>query len=62
MNKRTKHTRGSVRKSNSKLVAVWLPTPMVALIDRAVETGDTDRSKFIREAIRRHCGSSGQAA
>ena len=43
--------RGSVTKSKSKLVAVWVPTEMAAAIDQAVIDQDTDRSKFIRRAL-----------
>ena len=37
---------------NSRLVTLWLPERLDPLIDQAVFTLDTDRSKFIRCAIR----------
>lgn len=58
----TKRSRGSVKKKGSKLVALWLPDPLARLVDKAVENGDTDRSKFIREAIRQHCRRNQSAA
>lgn len=48
------HQRGAVRKASSQLIAVWVPHQMVAVLDRAVTELDTDRSKFVREAIREH--------
>jgi len=39
-------------KRNSKMVNVWLPESLIAVIDTAVVEQDTDRSKFIRQAIR----------
>jgi metal-responsive CopG/Arc/MetJ family transcriptional regulator len=44
--------RGSVKKKDSELVALWIPRPVVEAIDRAVITEDSDRSKFIRRAVR----------
>lgn len=44
--------RGSISKSRSRLINLWIPNPLLPLIDQAVEIEDTDRSKFIRNAIR----------
>ena len=44
--------RGSVTKSGSELISFWLPKPIAAMLDDAVNSGDTDRSKFIRAAVR----------
>jgi metal-responsive CopG/Arc/MetJ family transcriptional regulator len=44
--------RGAVNKTESRLVNVWVPREMLPLIDLAVRTEDSDRSKFIRRAIR----------
>lgn len=44
--------RGAVKKADSKLINVWMPTPMVTVMDQAVHDADTDRAKFIRLAIR----------
>lgn len=38
----------------STLVALWIPGSMLAALDDAVATEDTDRSKLIRRAIRNH--------
>lgn len=34
------------------MVTVWIPSPLLAEIDSAVSEHDTDRSKFVRNAIR----------
>lgn len=44
--------RGAVKKSEAKLIPVWMPIPMIAALAEAVQELDTDRSKFIRQAIR----------
>lgn len=44
--------RGSIQHKNAKLLGAWLPDALVAALDRAVEEKDTDRSKFVRAAIR----------
>lgn len=44
--------RGSVTKKQSELVALWIPRPLLKSIDEAVEKEDSDRSKFIRRALR----------
>jgi metal-responsive CopG/Arc/MetJ family transcriptional regulator len=41
------------RQKKEHLVAVWLPAQLLRVLDRAAAAGDTDRSKFIRQAIRR---------
>ena len=46
--------RGAVKKKTAQLIAVWVPTEMSTAIDKAVQLFDTDRSKFVREAIREH--------
>ena len=45
--------RGSLTKSKSKLVAVWLPAGMTDALEVAVQSEDSDRSKIIRRALRR---------
>ena len=45
----------SRRKGNSsgvQLVALWIPRLLVAALDQGVRKTDSDRSKFIRQAIR----------
>jgi metal-responsive CopG/Arc/MetJ family transcriptional regulator len=44
--------RGIVKKSEARLVNIWLPLELIPAIDLALEIEDTDRSKFIRNAIR----------
>lgn len=44
--------RGSIKKEECKQIPLWVPTAMVSLIDRGVQLEDSDRSKFIRNAIR----------
>lgn len=44
--------RGAVTKSESRAVIVYFPKTIIPLIDEAVRLRDTDRSKFIRSAVR----------
>ena len=44
--------RGAVTKKESKLINVWVPQLLLPSIDLAVQNSDTDRAKFIRQAIR----------
>lgn len=44
--------RGSIKKEDCKQIPLWVPETMVPLIDQAVQLEDSDRSKFIRNAIR----------
>jgi metal-responsive CopG/Arc/MetJ family transcriptional regulator len=44
--------RGAVRKRFCALVTVWVPNPLVKVIDKHVRAQDVDRSKFVRAAIR----------
>ena len=44
--------RGALSKSSSKAVLVYFPKHQIPLIDQAVIITDTDRSKFIRAAVR----------
>lgn len=48
--------RGTVTKRDSKAVLVYFPTEIIPLIDQAVEQQDSDRSKFIRNAVREKLG------
>lgn len=47
-----KMKRGKHSKRDGVPVTAWLPKDMVAAIDQAVHIEDTDRSKFVRKAIR----------
>jgi metal-responsive CopG/Arc/MetJ family transcriptional regulator len=44
--------RGSGNKPKGKLLAVWVPGKLMPQLDRGVSKEDSDRSKFIRNAIR----------
>lgn len=39
-------------KQGSELISFWLPRPIAGQLDEAVKAADTDRSKFIRAAVR----------
>ena len=45
-------SRGSVKKREAEMVALWIPKPLVKALDRGVRKIDSDRSKFIRAALR----------
>jgi metal-responsive CopG/Arc/MetJ family transcriptional regulator len=44
--------RESRKNSKSGLVALWVPHSLLAALDRGVRREDSDRSKFIRSALR----------
>jgi metal-responsive CopG/Arc/MetJ family transcriptional regulator len=44
--------RGAVTKTEAKMLTIWVPDGLVPLLDRGVRKIDSDRSKFIRIAIR----------
>jgi metal-responsive CopG/Arc/MetJ family transcriptional regulator len=52
MKQRTHCKRGAVHSAESELIAAWVPSHLLADIDRAVALLDTDRSKFLRSAVR----------
>ena len=52
MSKPMSNRRNKRTNKDSTLVAVWVPTDLLALVDKVAETQDTDRSKLIRRAIR----------
>jgi metal-responsive CopG/Arc/MetJ family transcriptional regulator len=41
-----------ITKAESTLLTVWVPRAYFPIIERAVRKTDTDRSKFVRAAIR----------
>lgn len=51
--------RGAVTKSKSRLITLWCPINLMPLLDAAVMATDTDRSKFIRSAIREKAARAG---
>ena len=44
--------RGSGKKPKGKLLAVWVPEKLLPCLDQGVSREDSDRSKFVRNAIR----------
>lgn len=52
-------SRGSVRKRSSEMVALWIPRSLVCALDRGVKKLDSDRSKFIRAALREKINRDG---
>ena len=48
--------RGTITKRAAKAVLVYFPHEIIPLIDQAVEQQDSDRSKFIRNAVREKLG------
>jgi metal-responsive CopG/Arc/MetJ family transcriptional regulator len=55
--------RGSGKKPKGKLLAVWVPGRLMPHLDQGARMEDSDRSKFVRNAVReklaRH-GTSGK--
>jgi len=47
------------KRQKAKLVAFWLPKAMVDELDHRVAEEDTDRSKWIRNAMRRQFDALG---
>lgn len=43
---------GRIKRSESRLINLWVPKELFPVIDRAVRITDSDRSKFVRLAIR----------
>lgn len=46
--------RGALHKEGSVFVGAWVPAEIAAILDREVQAQDSDRSKIIRRALRRH--------
>ena len=44
--------RGSGKKPKGKLLAVWVPGKLMPCLDQGARKEDSDRSKFVRNAIR----------
>ena len=44
--------RGSGKKPNGKLLAVWVPGKLMPCLDQGARKEDSDRSNFVRNAIR----------
>jgi len=43
--------RGSGKKPKGKLLAVWVPGKLLPHLDQGARKEDSDRSKFVRNAI-----------
>lgn len=50
-------SRGAVKKTSAKAILVYFPLDLIPRIDRAVHLTDSDRSKFIRNSVRRELDS-----
>ncbi len=44
--------RGAINTAQAEFIGLWIPKEMVRMIDRGVKNEDSDRSKFVRAAIR----------
>lgn len=44
--------RGATTKDERKLINVWVPVPLLNILDDCIKAEDTDRAKFIRGAVR----------
>ena len=53
--------RGAVKKSESKLLTVWIPEAFDRPMKQAVALEDSDKSKFVRNAIREKLARHGIA-
>ena len=50
--------RGALKTAHSEMISLWIPKALLAAIDAAVTDEDSDRSKFVRRAIRKHLSRS----
>jgi len=53
---------GAVKRQGSKLLAVWVSKSFLPRLDEGVKKEDSDRSKFIRNAIREKLARHGISA
>jgi len=51
--------RGAIKKSECRLITIWFPAPILPILDIAIQRLDTDRSKFIRIAVREKLARAG---
>jgi metal-responsive CopG/Arc/MetJ family transcriptional regulator len=51
--------RGSGKKPKGKLLAVWVPRGLLPRLDQGARKEDSDRSKFVRNAIREKLARQG---
>ena len=53
--------RGSGKKPKGKLLSVWVPEKLMPGLDQGAKKEDSDRSKFIRNAIREKLARHGRS-
>jgi metal-responsive CopG/Arc/MetJ family transcriptional regulator len=53
--------KGSVTDDGRRLISLWVPGPLVHTVDTTAKANDTDRSKWIREAMREKAARDGHA-
>jgi len=53
--------RGSEKKPKGKLLSLWVPGTLLTHLDEAARKEDSDRSKFVRNAIREKLARHGIA-
>ena len=51
--------RSSGKMSKGKLLAVWVPAKLLPRLDQGARKEDSDRSKFVRHAIREKLARQG---
>jgi hypothetical protein len=51
--------RGIVTKRQAKMITLWVPIDLLPRLEQAVQIQDSDRSKFIRNAIRNQLAQMG---
>ena len=44
--------RGTIKKADSRLLTVWIPESLEGPLEQGVAKEDSDKSKFVRNAIR----------
>ncbi|MGD0744060.1 MAG: ribbon-helix-helix protein, CopG family [Verrucomicrobiota bacterium] len=52
--------RSAGKKPKGKLLAVWVPGMLLTRLDQGARKEDSDRSKFVRNAIREKLARHGQ--
>jgi metal-responsive CopG/Arc/MetJ family transcriptional regulator len=52
--------RGSGKKPKGKLLSVWVPGTLMPRLDQGARKEDSDRSKFVRNAIREKLARQGK--
>jgi metal-responsive CopG/Arc/MetJ family transcriptional regulator len=52
MKRRKRVQRGAVSTAEAEILAAWIPKDLAKQLDQAVRILDTDRSKFLRAAVR----------